>query len=137
MWQWLLNNIGTVAIIVTAVLSFAGVVLNILFKNKPASKVLKSMANIVAKLPNIIKTAEKLGGTGEEKKTYVMEQVALYFTADGVKPSEKDLESISTQIDSSIKLTKELHTVDTKVTKDNVEVKTHVDVTTDINNRPL
>lgn len=137
MWQWLLNNIGTVAIIVTAVLSFAGVIVNIIFKNKPASKVLKSIANVVSKLPTLIKTAEKLGGTGEEKKQYVMEQVALYFTADGVKPTEKDLQTISTQIDSEIKLTKELHTVDTTTTKDNVEVKTHVDVTTDISNRSL
>ena len=135
MWQWLLNNIGTVAIIVTAVFTFAGAVINILFKNKPASKLLKSIANVVAKLPNLIKTAEKLGGTGEEKKAYVMEQVILYFTADGVKPTEEDLQSISSQIDNNIKLTKELHTVDTKVSKDNVEVKTHVDVTTDIGSR--
>jgi len=97
MWQWLLNNIGTVAIIVTAVLSFAGVIVNIVFKNKPASKVLQSLAKVVSKLPNLIKTAEKLGGTGEEKKNYVMEQVALYFTADGVKPSEDDLKRISEQ----------------------------------------
>jgi len=136
MWQWLLNNIGTVAIIVTAVLSFAGVIVNIVFKNKPASKVLQSLAKVVSKLPNLIKTAEKLGGTGEEKKNYVMEQVALYFTADGVKPSEDDLKRISEQIDNTVKITKELHTVDTKVVKDNVEVKTHVDVTTDITNQP-
>lgn len=135
MWNWLLNNIGTIAIIVTAVLSFAGVIVNIVFKNKPASKVLKSISNVVSKLPNLIKTAEKLGGSGDEKKAYVMEQVLLYFTADGVKPTEKDLETISSQIDNSIKLTKELHTVDSTVTKDNVEVKTHVDVTTDIGSR--
>lgn len=132
MWQWLLNNIGTIAIIVTAVLSFAGVVVNLVFKNKPASKLLQSLARVVAKLPNLIKTAEKLGGTGEEKKTYVMEQALLYLTAEGVKPDDSDLEYISSNIDSQVKLTKELHTTESKVAKDNVEVTTHVDVKTDI-----
>ncbi|MBO7345331.1 MAG: hypothetical protein J6U92_05280, partial [Clostridia bacterium] len=116
----------------TGLVTITGLIVNKVFNNKPASDLLKSIAKVTSKLPNLIKTAEKLGGTGEEKKAYVMEQVGLYFTADGVKPTEKDLTYISTTIDNQVKLTKELHTVDVKTTKDNVEVTTHVDVKTDI-----
>lgn len=118
--------------ILTVLITITGLIVSKVFNSKPASELLKSIAKVISKLPNLIRTAEKLGGSGDEKKAYVMEQVALYFTADGVKPTEKDLEQISCVVDSQVKLTKELHTIDLKTTKDNVEVTTHVDVKTDI-----
>jgi len=117
--QWLTNNLGTIAIIVSSVFTFAGVLVTVLFKNKGAGRLLKSIGNVVKRLPTLIKTAEKLGGTGEEKKLYVMEQVALYFLAEGVEPTEDDLASISEQVDAQVKLSKELHTTVQEVKTDN------------------
>lgn len=117
--QWLTNNLGTIAIIISSVFTFAGVLVTVLFKNKGAGRLLKSIGNVVKRLPTLIKTAEKLGGTGEEKKLYVMEQVALYFLAEGVEPTEEDLASISEQVDAQVKLSKELHTTVQEVKTDN------------------
>lgn len=111
MVNWLLSNIDLICLILGLVLTTAGTVLSLLGKKAGASKTLKAMGNIVAHLPSFIRTAEKLGGSGEDKKNYVLEQVLLYFKAEGVKPSEEQLISISQQIDDQVKLTKELHSV--------------------------
>ena len=109
MWQWVLDNIDVVCLIIGLILSTLGTILSIVSKNANAGKSLKAMGNIVAHLPSFIRTAEKLGGTGEEKKAYVIEQVLLYFKAEGVKATDNDIASISAQIDDQVKLTKDLH----------------------------
>lgn len=109
MGTFLANNVGSIAIIVSALCTFAGVLITVIFKNKKAGKLLVVIGAVVKKLPTFIKTAEQLGGDGITKKAYVMEQVDLYFRACGVTPSADDLAGISVQVDESVKLTKELH----------------------------
>ena len=109
MLTFLANNVGSIAAIISAVLTFAGVVVTVFTKNKKAGKLLVVMGNVIRKLPTLIKTAEQLGGDGATKKAYVMEQVELYFRACGITPSPKELETISAQVDDEVKLTKELH----------------------------
>lgn len=111
MVNWLLSNIDLVCLILGLVLTTLGTVLSFVSKNKGTGKNLRAMGNIVAHLPSFIRTAEKLGGTGEEKKAYVVEQVLLYFKAEGVNANEEQLLSISQQIDELVKLSKELHSV--------------------------
>lgn len=114
MKEFIISNLGTLAIIVSSIFTFAGVLVTVITKNGKAGNLLKSIGNVVKNLPTLIKRAEQLGGSGEDKKAYVMEQVQLYFRADGVTPSKEDLEDISTQVDEQVKLTKTLHVTATE-----------------------
>lgn len=109
--KWLATNIDTICLVLGLLLTALGTVLSLLGKRKGAGKGLIAMGNIVAHLPSFIRTAEKLGGTAEEKKSYVLEQVLLYFRAEKVEPTEQQLLSISQQVDDQVKLTKDLHNV--------------------------
>lgn len=110
MLNWVISNLNTIFLILGAILSIVGVIFTLLGKPK-LGKTLKATGSVVAHLPSFISTAEKLGGTGEEKKRYVLEQVYLYLKADGVTPDEDTILNISKQIDDIVKLTKELHVI--------------------------
>lgn len=109
MVQFIVNNFATICGVVSAVLTAGGVIAGLFARTKKASKTLKAIGGVVEHLPTYIRTAEKLGGTGEDKKAYVIEQVLLFLRADGVTPSKDQLDSISKQIDEQVRLTKSLH----------------------------
>lgn len=110
MLQFIINNADVIFGVVGAVATAGGVIAGLFTKTSKAKKCLLAIGEISNHLPSFIKTAEKLGGTGEEKKAYVMEQVVLWLKAQHVTPTQAQLDSISTQIDEDIKLTKTLHT---------------------------
>ena len=103
-----------IATIAAAVIGLIGTIIAALLgsgkvKLSTVKNTLTSVINVLSKLPTLIKRAEKVGTTGEERKAYVIEQAELMSAADGVALTEADKELIAEAIDNQVNLTKEIN----------------------------
>ena len=122
MVQFIVDNFTIICTVLSAVITLISLLIG--NKSKKGQKALNSLAGVIERLPTYIKTAEKLGGSGEDKKAYVLEQVRLYLRADGVSPTAEQLDTIGRQIDEQVKLTKSLHVAVRRATEDTSGVGT-------------
>lgn len=106
--EWLSNNIGLVCSIAGVLITGLSVLYSLITKGKK-SKVLTGLAKVVNSFPTAIQMAEKIGGTGEEKKTFVMGQAKLLCQAMGFEPTEGHLAEFSAIVDNLVALSKSIN----------------------------
>ena len=107
--QWLLDNIGLICAVLVTILNVVALILSKLSNNK-SGKVITGISEVIAKLPEIITTAEKVAETGEERKAYAMAQAELLCKSIGFTPTEEQLNSFSAIIDNLVSLSKSINT---------------------------
>lgn len=125
MWTWLLNNIGLVVSVLCFAVTIVYTVIKLARKGVSPIDILKGVADVVKQFPDFVRLAEKVSKDPEVKKTFALNQVVLNCQAKGITPTESQLAEWSMQIDELVKLTKDLHTGESKpaTTTTSVEIK--------------
>ena len=77
--------------------------------NKKNGTIITGISEVIAKLPEIINTAEKVADNGEERKAYAMAQAELLCKSIGFEPTPEQLENFSAVIDSLVALSKSIN----------------------------
>lgn len=129
---WLTANFGIICTVLSAIIGVVGAIFGVLKGKAGAGKVLKGLASVIKQFPDFIRTAEKVGVTGEEKLRYVLNQAVLSCKALGFTPTEEQLIDMTEQIDEMVKLSKQINLHSKTVTTTDVTINP-VNTTTEIN----
>lgn len=121
MVEFLISNIDVICAVLGLLIAIGGAVASLLTNKQ--SKVLTGLSKVVNSFPEIIKVAEKIAGTGEDKKTYVLQQAELLCKAMGFTPTEQQLAEMSEVIDKLVALSKEINTYTNKPTVQTVGIE--------------
>lgn len=106
--EWLVDNISVICAVVVTILNIVALIVSKL-SNKKSGKMITGISEVIAKLPEIIHTAEKVANNGEERKAYAMAQAELLCKSIGFEPTSEQLDNFSAIIDSLVALSKSIN----------------------------
>lgn len=106
---WIINHIDLICSLLAGAIGVIGTIVGIKFKGTNASKVTRTLLNVVKRFPDFIRQAEKVSDDAEEKKTFVLDQAILNCKAEGVILDEKQLLDLSERVDATVQLSKQIN----------------------------
>ena len=106
--EWLVDNLSVICAVLVTILNVIALIVSKL-SNKKNGTIITGISEVIAKLPEIINTAEKVADNGEERKAYAMAQAELLCKSIGFEPTPEQLENFSAVIDSLVALSKSIN----------------------------
>ena len=106
--EWLVDNLSIICAVLVTILNIIALIVSKL-SGKKNGQMITGISEVIAKLPEIINTAEKVADNGEERKKYAMSQAELLCKSIGFEPTTEQLENFSAIIDSLVALSKSIN----------------------------
>ena len=109
MWQFIINNIGWISGVLSALIGILGTILGVKIKGSNAEKVLKGLSAVTKQLPTFIRQAEKVSTDPAERLAFALNQAILSCQAQGFTPNDQQITDFTDQINDQVKLSKDIN----------------------------
>lgn len=106
--QYIVDNMGVICALLITLINAIVLIVSKVSSNKKG-KVIEGITDVINSLPDLIKTAEKVANSGEERKVYVMNQVVLLCKSLGFNPTEEHISYFNAITDNLVALSKSIN----------------------------